>query len=191
MAESGEVSRLLREWAGGNQKAQEQLVPLVYGVLRRLASQHLSNERRVVTLQPTALVHEAYMRMVGQTLPDWNGRNHFYGVAARLMRQILVDHARSRGSLKRGAGVVSVDLNNAQALVSDEPGTDVIALNDALDALEKIDPRKVAIMELRHFGGLTEEEIGLSLGISVATVRRHSRMAEAWLHAEMTAPGGA
>jgi RNA polymerase sigma factor (TIGR02999 family) len=130
------------------------------------------------------------MRMVDQELPDWNDRNHFYGVAAKVMRQILVDHARARRALKRGGGVVSVDLASAGEINAGGRGADVIALNDALDALQRIDPRKVEIMELRHFGGLTEEEIGVSLGISVATVRRQSRMAEAWLHAEMLSSGG-
>ena len=190
MADTGDVSRLLREWAGGDLGAQEQLVPLVYDVLRRLAAHHLAHERRAVTLQPTVLVHEAYLRMVDQAVPDFNGRNHFFGIAARLMRQVLVDHARSRRSLKRGGGAISVSLENTP-IAARGPGADVIALNDALDALEKIDPRKVAIMELRHFGGFTEEEIGTSLGISPATVRRQARMAEAWLHAEMTASGGA
>jgi RNA polymerase sigma factor (TIGR02999 family) len=189
MPGTGEVSRLLREWAGGNQRAQEQVVPLVYDVLRRLAAHHLAREQRAVTLQPTALVHEAYMRMVGHTMPDWNDKNHFFGVAARLMRQILVDHARARRSLKRGGGAITLDLENLAMIAPPGRGADVIALNDALDALEKIDPRKAAIIELRHFGGLTEEETGLSLGISVATVRRQARMAEAWLHAEMVNPG--
>src|SRR5215471_11948291 len=190
MADRGDVSRLLREWAGGNQEAREQVVPLVYDVLRRLAAHHLSAEQRHVTLQPTVLVHEAYMRMVDQTQPEWNDRNHFYGVAARLMRQILVDHARARRAQKRGGGAaVTLDLDNSPAFAPGG-GADVIALNDALDALDKIDRRKVEIIELRYFGGLTEEEIGRSLGISPATVRRQSRMAEAWLHAEMSVTGG-
>src|SRR5215475_7249996 len=110
MADPGDVSRLLREWAGGDHRAQEQLVPLVYDVLRRLAAHHLARERRAVTLQPTVLVHEAYMRMVDQTVPDFNSRHHFFGIAARLMRQILVDHARSRKAQKRGGGAISVPL---------------------------------------------------------------------------------
>jgi RNA polymerase sigma factor (TIGR02999 family) len=187
MADGGEVSRLLRAWADGNQDAQEQVVPLIYDVLRRLAAHHLAREQHAVTLQPTALVHEAYMRMVDRKVPDWNGRNHFFGIAAKLMRQILVEHARARRALKRGGGAVMVELEDSSPAAP--RGRDVIALNDALDALEKIDSQKVAIMELRHFGGFTEEEIGRSLGISVATVRRHARMAEAWLRAELTAPG--
>ena len=191
MADRGDVSRLLREWAGGNEEAREQVVPLVYDVLRRLAAHHLSAEQRHVTLQPTVLVHEAYMRMVDQTQPEWNDRNHFYGVAARLMRQILVDHARARRAQKRGGGAaVTLGLDDSPAFAPGG-GADVIALNDALDALDSIDSRKVEIIELRYFGGLTEEEIGRSLGISPATVRRQSRMAEAWLHAEMSVTGGA
>jgi RNA polymerase sigma factor (TIGR02999 family) len=191
MADSADVSRLLREWAGGNQEAQEQVVPLVYDVLRRLAAHHLAVEQRVVTLQPTALVHEAYIKMLGQATPDWNDKRHFFGVAARLMRQILVDHARARNSIKRGGGVITLDLEQAAMIAPRGSGADVVALNDALDALERIDPRKAAIIDLRHFGGLTEEETGLSLGISTATVRRQARMAEAWLHAEMSSSGGA
>lgn len=191
MADGPDVSLLLRQWAGGNQEARDQVVPLVYGVLRRLAAHHLAHER-AVTLQPTALVHEAYMRMVGRSTPDWNDKSHFFGIAARLMRQILVDHARSRRSQKRGgSGAITLDLEQAAMISPPGRGADVIALNDALDALEKIDPRKATLIELRHFGGLTEEEAGLQLGISVATVRRQSRLAEAWLHAEMTASGGA
>src|SRR5262245_31664509 len=190
MADMSEVSRLLREWAGGDPKAEERLVPLVYDALRRLAASHLAREQREVTLQPTVLVHEAYLRLVDQTQPEWNNRQHFFRVAARLMRQILVDHARARRAQKRGGGVLSMDLENAAEIAPPGRGADVMALHEALEALEKIDPRKVTIMELRHFGGLTEEETGLSLGISVATVRRQARMAEAWLHAEMTAAGG-
>jgi RNA polymerase sigma factor (TIGR02999 family) len=191
VAGTPDVSLLLREWAGGDQKAREQVVPLVYDALRRLAAHHLAHEQHAVTLQPTALVHEAYMRMVGRATPDWNDKNHFFGIAARLMRQILVDHARARRSEKRGGGAIALDLEQAAMIAPPGRGADVIALNDALDALEKIDPRKAAIIELRHFGGLTEEEAGLSLGMSVATVRRQARMAEAWLHAEMTTPARA
>jgi RNA polymerase sigma factor (TIGR02999 family) len=189
MADGPEVSRLLREWAGGNEEAREQVVPLIYDVLRRLAAHHLAREQHAVTLQPTALVHEAYMRMLDQKMPDWNDRNHFFGIAARLMRQILVEHARARRAQKRGGGAILVELEDVPAAAS--RGRDVIAVSDALDALEKVDPRKVAIIELRHFGGFTEEEIGRSLSISVATVRRHARLAEAWLHTELTAAGGA
>lgn len=191
MADPAQVSRLLRQWAGGNLHAREEVVPLVYDVLRRLAAHHLRHEQRVVTLQPTALVHEAYLRMMGQLQVDWSDKRHFFGIAARLMRQILVDHARERRALKRGGGAITVSLDTALNLTPAGSGADVIALNDALDALERVDPRKSAIIELRHFAGLTEEETGQSLGISVATVRRQSRMAEAWLHAEMTAAGGA
>src|SRR5262249_19161339 len=186
VAGTPDVSRLLRDWAGGDQKARGQVVPLVYDALRRLAAHHLAHEQHAATLQPTALVHEAYMRMVGRSTPDWHDKNQFFGIAARLMRQILVDHARARRSEKRGGGAITLDLDQAAIIAPPGRGADVIALNDALEALEKIDPRKAAIIELRHFGGLTEEEAGLSLGISVATVRRQARMAEAWLHAEMT-----
>src|ERR1041384_7532424 len=146
MAGTEDVSRLLREWAGGDHRAQDQLVPLVYDVLRRLAAHHLAHEQRAVTLQPTALVHEAYLRMVDQTQPNWNDRHHFYRVAARLMRQILVDHARARRAIKRGGGALNLDLENLDSIAPAGKGADVVALNDALEALEKIDPRKVTIM---------------------------------------------
>src|SRR5215475_7097724 len=171
MGDSPDVSRLLHDWAQGDSQARDQLIPLVYDVLRRLAANHVGREYREVTLQPTALVHEAYMRMVDQALPNLRDRAHFFSVAARLMRQILVDHARTRKALKRGGGAVLVDLDRAIAIAPAKRVADVIALNDAMDALEKIDARKVAIMELRHFGGLTDEETARSLDVAVITVR--------------------
>ena len=191
MADASEVSALLRNWAGGDQAARDQLVPLVYDVLRRLAANYLGRESRNVTLQPTALVHEAYLRMLDQSLPDWESRKHFFGVASHLMRQVLVDHARARQAQKRGGGALMVDLADAGTIAPRGKGADVIALSDSLDALAKLDPRKASIIELRHFGGFTEEETGRSLGISVATIRRETRLAEAWLHAEMSASRGA
>ena len=185
MDDTGNVSQLLRNWAQGDPSARDQLVPLVYDVLRRLAAKHLAGERYAVTLQPTALVHEAYMRMVDQTMPEWESRSHFFGVAAHLMRQILVDHARFRRTLKRGGGMVKVDLESAANVAPARPAADIVALSDALDSLAAVDPRKASIIELRHFGGFTEEETAQALAISVATVRRDSRLAEAWLHAEI------
>jgi RNA polymerase sigma factor (TIGR02999 family) len=177
-----EVTRLLVEWANGNEQAMGEVTPLVYRELRRLAASYLRKERVGHTLQPTALVHEAYLRLVDQKNPYWQNRSHFYGVAARLMRQILVDHARRKQADKRAGLKVPLEL-----AVSFEEGRsqDLIALDTGLNALEKIDPRKSKAVELRYFGGLSMEEIAQSLEISAVTVRRDLRMAEAWLHREM------
>jgi RNA polymerase sigma factor (TIGR02999 family) len=184
MFETHEVTLLLAEWAKGNRKALDELTPLVYRELRQLAASYLRKERLGHTLQPTALVHEAYARFVDQRSPNWQNRSHFYGVAARLMRQILVDHARRKGAGKRGG--IRVPLDQA---VSFQPGQsrDLIALDAGLTALEKIDPRKCKAVELHYFGGLSTEEIAQSLEVSAMTVRRDLRMAEAWLHQEMQA----
>jgi len=182
MSETHEVTLLLAEWAKGNQDALNDLMPLVYRELRQLAASYLRKERQGHTLQPTALVHEAYLRLVDQTNPTWQSRSHFYGVAARLMRQILVDHARRKKAGKRGGLKVSLD-----EAVSFQPerSRDLVALDSGLKALEKIDPRKCQAVELRYFGGLSMEEIAQALGVSAVTVRRDLRMAEAWLHKEM------
>jgi RNA polymerase sigma factor (TIGR02999 family) len=153
--------------------------------LRRLASHYLRDERSAATLQPTALVHEAYLRLVAQNLPDWESRSHFFGVAAHLMRQVLVDHARQKRSEKRGGGAAQVSIEETVSFAPG-PGRDIQALDDALRALAEIDPRKVQVIELRFFGGLSIEETAQALGISVATVRGEQRLAEAWLHREMS-----
>jgi RNA polymerase sigma factor (TIGR02999 family) len=190
MSDADRVTRLLRDWARGNQEAREQVVPLVYETLRRLASQYLRDERHAATLQPTALVHEAYVRLVENHPGNWESRNHFYGVAARLMRQILVDHARARLSAKRGGGALKVELETDLPIAAQGQGADILALNDALEALAGIDQRKTNIIDLRYFGGFTEEETARSLQISVATVRRQTRLAEAWLYAHLQPGGG-
>jgi RNA polymerase sigma-70 factor (ECF subfamily) len=177
-----EVTRLLAEWANGNQQALEDLTPLVYRELRQLAAGYLRKESPGHTLQPTALVHEAYLRLVDQKSPDWEGRAHFFGVAARLMRQILVDHARRRQAGKRA--VLKVSLQEAVSF-QPERSRDVVALDSGLRALEKLDPRKCKAVELRYFGGLSMDEIAQALEVSPVTVRRDLRMAEAWLHHEM------
>jgi RNA polymerase sigma factor (TIGR02999 family) len=183
------VTRLLIEWKAGSKEALDLLTPLVYKELRRLADHYLRDERAAATLQPTALVHEAYLRLVAQSLPDWESRSHFFGVAAHLMRQILVDHARKRKSAKRGAGAEKVSIEEA---VSFAPGRsrDIEALDDALNALAEIDARKAKVIELRFFGGFSVEETAQALGISVATVGREQRMAEAWLHREVSRTAG-
>jgi RNA polymerase sigma factor (TIGR02999 family) len=182
MTDVHEVTRLLAEWAKGNQDALDDLMPLVYRELRQLAATYLRKERQGHTLQPTALVHEAYLRLVDQKHPTWENRSHFYGVAARLMRQILVDHARRKQADKRAGIKVPLE----QAVTFDgEHSQDLIALDAGLRALEKIDPRKCKAVELRYFGGLATEEIAQLLAVSAVTVRRDLRMAEAWLHREM------
>ena len=184
MSESHAVTLLLAEWARGNNRALDELTPLVYRELRQLAASYLRKERLGHTLQPTALVHEAYLRLVDQSSPNWQNRTHFYGVAARLMRQILVDHARRKRAAKRAGPQVSLD-----EAVSFNRGRsrDLIALDAGLSALEKIDPRKCKAVELHYFGGLSTEEIAQALEVSSMTVRRDLRMAEAWLHQEMQA----
>jgi len=185
MEAAEQVTRLLVQWKNGDSQAAEVLTPLVYSELRRLAAHYLSDERAADTLQPTALVHEAYVRLVAQSMPDWQCRSHFFGVAAHLMRQILVDHARRHRSAKRGSSAVAESLDEAVAF-STAKSNDVVALDDALNALASVDGRKCKVIELRYFGGFNVEETAQALGISVATVGREQRMAEAWLHREMS-----
>jgi len=182
MADTHEVTLLLAEWAKGNQKALDDLTPLVYRELRRLAASYLRKERQGHTLQPTALVHEAYVRLVDQTNPTWQSRSHFFGVAARLMRQILVDHARRKQAGKRAG--IKVPFNEAVSFRR-ERGRELVALDTGLSELEKIDSRKCKAVELRYFGGLSMAEIAQTLEVSEITVRRDLRMAEAWLRREM------
>jgi RNA polymerase sigma factor (TIGR02999 family) len=179
------VTQLLIDWKNGNKEALDLLTPLVYNELRRLAGHYLRDERAAATLQPTVLVHEAYLRLVAQSLPDWESRSHFFGVAAHLMRQILVDHARKRRSAKRGSGAEKVPLEDAISFAPAR-GRDIEALDDALNALAATDPRKAKVIELRFFGGFSVEETAQAVGLSVATIGREQRMAEAWLHREMS-----
>jgi len=178
------LTQLLLQWANGDQEALDRLMPLVYSELQRLASDYLRRERPEHTLQPTALVHEAYLRLVDQDLPDWRSRAHFFGVAAQMMRQILVDHARAHLASKRGGGAPAASIEEALTLSHAHSG-DVLALDDALTTLAGVDLRKSKIIELRFFGGLSIEEMAKALNISVATVGRELRMAKAWLHHEM------
>jgi RNA polymerase sigma-70 factor (ECF subfamily) len=182
MSVSHEVTRRLRAWANGGESELEALTPLVYAELRRLAESYLRRERPGHTLQPTALVHEAYLRLVDQSLPDWENRSHFYGIAARLMRQILVDHARSRCAGKRAGSKVPLE---ELVGLPHERSADLVALDGALQALEKIDARKCKVVDLRYFGGFSMQEIARALDISPITVRRDLRAAEAWLYREM------
>jgi RNA polymerase sigma factor (TIGR02999 family) len=182
MSSTHEVTLLLDKWAKGDQKALNELTPLVYNELRQLAASYLRKERQDHTLQPTALVHEAYLRLVDKTSPNWQNRSHFYGVAARLMRQILVDHARRKQAGKRAGQ--NVTLEDAVSFHK-ERSRDLVALDTSLTELEKIDPRKCKAVELRYFGGLSTEEIAQALEVSSNTVLRDLRLAEAWLHQEM------
>ena len=170
-------------WRGGNEAALEQLVPLVHEELHRIARGCMRGERAGHSLQATALVNEAYLRLIGAQQVDWQNRVHFLAVSARLMRRILVDFARSKNYQKRGGGAQAVTLD--EALVVNEPGRDLIALDEALDALAKLDERKSRVVEMRFFGGLSVEETAAVLGVSGDTVMRDWRLAKAWLLREL------
>ena len=184
MDSSAQVTMLLLDVKKGSPDAIDRLIPIVYDELRRLASHYLRDERAAATLQPTALVHEAYMRLVAQDMPDWECRSHFFGVAAHLMRQILVDHARRHRSQKRGGGVPPVPLDQALAFAP-EKSDDIVALDEALSALALVDERKYKVIELRFFGGFSVDETARALNVSVGTIGREQRLAEAWLHREL------
>ncbi|HTK29356.1 MAG TPA: sigma-70 family RNA polymerase sigma factor [Vicinamibacterales bacterium] len=181
---SGEVTRLLVNWSQGDLRAREALLPLVYGELRRLAASYLRREREDHTLQPTALVHEAYLRLVEERRVNWQGRSHFFGVAATLMRRILVDHARARLSGKRGGGMPRVPLTDT-VMMSRERPDELLALDQGLTRLALVDPQQGRIVELRAFAGLSVEETSQALGISPATVKRDWAVARAWLSREI------
>jgi RNA polymerase sigma-70 factor (ECF subfamily) len=179
-----EVTRLLQAVGSGDREALDQLLPVVYDELRRLADRYLRSERSDHTLQPTALVHEAYLRLVDQNI-SWQNRSHFFGVAAQMMRRVLVDHARGLHAAKRGSGGAKVSLEDVFDL-SDERASDLVALDDSLTALAEFDPLKSKIVELRFFGGLSIEETANVLDIGTATVIRQWRMAKAWLYSEVS-----
>lgn len=178
------VTEMLLRWNGGDRSALDGLTPILYGELRRLAASYLRSQRPDHTLQPTALVHEAYLKLVDHSKLEWKSRAHFFGMAATVMRHILVDHARAKGAAKRSGGP-KVPLDEAIDYAPNRPG-ELIALDDALKALSEFDPRKARVVELRFFGGLTNEETAEVLEISVPTVVREMRMAQAWLHRELT-----
>ncbi len=180
-----QVTKLLQGWRGGDRNDLEALLPLVYDELRRLAHHHLKSERPDHTLQSTALVHEAYCRLVGQDLPEWKSRAHFFAIAAQLMRQILVDYARRRRASKRGSGVCMLTLDDAVALPQ-RKDVDVVALDDALNILAEVDPRQSRVVELRFFAGLSLEETSEVMGIATATVQCDWTAARAWLHREIS-----
>jgi len=179
-----EITQLLVAWSDGDESALAELTPLVYEELRRLAHHYMSGERKGHTLQTTALVNEAYLRLIDWKNVRWQNRAHFFGVSARLMRRILVDFARSRGYQKRGGGANAVELDEA-AVIAGEKGTDMVALDEALNALAKLDERQSKVVELKFFGGLSIDEIAEVLKVSEGTVRRDWSLARAWLHREM------
>lgn len=180
-----EVTLLLRGWRNGDRKALDALLPLVYKELRRLAHFQLQRERPDHTLQSAALVHEAYLRLIGLDPPQWESRTHFFAIAAQLMRQILVDYARRHRAAKRGGGMCTLSLEEATVL-SAQRDVDILALDDALTALAKIDPRQSRVVELRFFAGLSLEEISELLEIAPTTVQRDWTAARAWLHREIS-----
>ncbi len=188
--ERSDVTRLLQEWQDGSAEALERLLPLVYHELHTLASRYLSRERRDHTLQPTALVNEAYLKLAGQRDVDWQNRSHFYGIAAQLMRRILVDRARHDGRIKRGRDVPRISLDAADP--ADDPAeagpdpVDVFSLDRALSRLEAVDPQQGRVVELRFFGGLTIQETADVMRISAGTVKRDWTVARAWLYRELT-----
>ncbi|HLJ46079.1 MAG TPA: sigma-70 family RNA polymerase sigma factor [Bryobacteraceae bacterium] len=171
--------------SAGDIPSREQLLALVYDELRRIAANHLRAERPGHTLQPTALVHEAYLRLIGQAQVDWQGREHFLGIAAQMMRRVLIDHARGRGRLKRGAGAPRISLSEADRLATTAT-VDFELLDDALNALEALDAHKSRVVELRYFGGLSIAETARVLQVSTATVERDWRFARAFLHRELS-----
>lgn len=183
-ASSERVSKLLLNWGQGDQGAREALIPLVYDELRRLARRYLRRERPDHTLQSAALVNEAYLRLIRQDQPQWQNRAHFFGVAAQLMRHILVDHARNRAAAKRGAGAPRLTLDPDVALPQARD-VDLVALDDALNQLAALDPQQSRLVELRFFGGLSIEETSVVLSVSPATVKREWATARAWLQREM------
>jgi len=176
-----DITQMLLDWSQGDSGAAEQLFPLVYDELHRLAERQMRRERADHTLQTTALVNEAYLRLIDQERVQWQNRAHFFGVAAQLMRRILIKYAERHRAAKRGGGQYELPLEEA-LIVTDERADDLIALDHALTDLAALDPRQSQVVEMRFFGGLSVEEIGLVLGISPATVKREWRVAKAWLY---------
>ena len=187
-SDSDNVTRLLLEWGDGNQQALEALVPLIYKELRNLAHNFLYRERPGHTLQTTALVHEAYLKLIDQNDARWQNRAHFFAIAAQAMRRILIDSARKHAAAKRGGPQAELSLDEV-ADIALEPDSNLLKLDEALNELAKIDPRQSRIVELRYFGGLTIEETAEVISVSPATVKREWMMARAWLHQEITERG--
>ncbi len=182
---SHEITRLLLAWSEGDKQALDRLVPLVYDELRRLAKNYMRKERAGQTLQTTALIHEAYLRLIDADRVQWRNRAHFFGIAARLMRQILVARARERGCQKRGGGAERVSLDESM-VIDERLNEDLVALDEALGELSQFDARMAQVVEMRFFGGLTEEEIAAALDVSTKTVRRDWRLARSWLRRKLS-----
>jgi RNA polymerase sigma-70 factor, ECF subfamily len=179
-----QITQLLAEWSDGNQSALDELYPLVYQELRRLARRYMSRERKGHTLQTTALINEAYVRLVDQRNVHWANRSHFFAISAQIMRRILIDHARRHAYAKRGGGAQQVSLEEAATVLPDQP-EDLIRLDEALKSLAEMDPRRSQVVELRYFGGLNNEEIAGVLNVSENTVTRDWNMARAWLYQQL------
>ena len=180
-----EVTQILHDWSGGDHEAPERLMPLVYDEMRRVARSFLARERGGHTLQPTALVNEAYLRLVDQHSVSWQNRAHFYGIAASMMRRVLIDHARAHATEKRGGGAVHLSFDDVQVTL-EERAASFVALDEALERLSQMDERKGQIVEMRFFGGLTDEEIAEVLGVSTRTVLRDWKTARLWLFRELS-----
>ncbi len=183
-----QITELLAEWSGGNQAALDELYPLVYEELHRLARRYMSRERKGHTLQTTALINEAYVRLVDQRNVQWANRSHFFAISAQIMRRILIDHARRYAYAKRGGGARQVSLDETAAIALDDL-SELLRLDEALQSLAELDPRRGRVVELRYFGGLNNEEIAGVLNISENTVIRDWNMARAWLHRQLTGSG--
>jgi RNA polymerase sigma factor (TIGR02999 family) len=184
-----DVTKLLQRWQAGDKDAATALLPLVYRQLRRIAGNLFRGERATHTLQPTAVVHEAYLSLCRGHSIAWRDREHFFAIMARIMRRVLIDHARQRGRIKRGGGLEHLDLDAAEAEPASRWRSELTALDDALSSLARLDPRKAAITELHYFGGLTVAETAQALGISDATIGRELRCARAWLCRELSREG--
>src|SRR5215203_2419681 len=188
---SDEVSRLLRAWGDGNGNALDELLPLVYDELHRQAHRFLRRERQSHTLQTTALIHEAYLNLIKQNRIDWQNREHFFAISANLMRRILVNYANARHRAKRGGTAENVELNDSILIAAESNNLDLIALDDALNRLAKMDEQQAKIVELRYFGGLTIEETSEVMGIAPATIKRDWNLTKAWLYRELGGENGA
>ena len=181
---SHEVTAILHDWSGGDPDAPERLMPLVYDEMRRLARSFLAKERGGHTLQPTALVNEAYLRLVDQTRVNWQNRAHFYGIAASMMRRVLIDHARAHATEKRGGGAVRLSLDDVQLPLA-QRAQSLVALDEALEKLKQMDERKCRVVEMRFFAGMSDEEIAEVLGVTTRTVLRDWKTARLWLYREL------
>ncbi|MDQ3801544.1 MAG: sigma-70 family RNA polymerase sigma factor [Acidobacteriota bacterium] len=181
-----QITQMLKKWSEGNQEVLDKLMPLVYDELRRQASRYLRRERANHTLQTTALIHEAYLKLIDQNQVEWQNRTHFFAIAAQAMRRILVDYARERNREKRGGAAENLPLEEAAFVVSEEKSVDLVALDEALTRLAEFDERQARVVELRYFSGLSIDETADILGVSNVTVRRDWNMAKAWLHRQIT-----